>query len=235
VNPLGRHFKLQFAEGERTVVGVVGNVRVRGLERTDSEPQLYMPYKQMKDGQSTWYAPKDLAVRASSDPTALLPAIRRIIAAADPEQPISEVQTLSDLVAADTAPRAVQVRVLGGFALLSFLLAALGIHGLLSFMVSSRAPEIGVRIAVGAQTRDIIGMVLGESAVLCGLGTVVGLLLAYVAGQSLRGTLLADVNPLDPLTFLVGILLGSLMTLGGSLLPALRAIHVDPMAAIRTE
>jgi predicted permease len=233
VNPLGHHFRLQFQGEERTVVGVAGNVRVRGLER-NSEPQVYMPYKQMKDGQSTWYAPKDLAVRAASDPISLLPAIRQIIAAADPEQPISEVQTLSDLVAADAAPRAVQVRVLGGFALLSFLLAALGIHGLLSFMVSSRAPEIGVRIAVGAQARNIMGLVLGEGAALCGIGILAGLLLAWAAGQSLR-TVLADVNPLDPLTFLTGFLLGSLMTLGGSLLPALRAIHVDPIVAIRSE
>lgn len=233
VNPLGRHFKLQFQGEERTVVGVAGNVRVRGLERT-SEPQVYMPYKQMKDGDTTWYAPKDLAVRTASDPASLLPAIRQIVAAADPEQPISEVQTLSELVASDVAPRAVQVRVLGGFALLSFLLAALGIHGLLSFMVSSRAPEIGVRIAVGARPSNIMGLVLGEGAVLCGIGIVAGLLMAYAAGQSLR-TLLADVNPLDPITFLAGILLGSLMTIGGSLLPALRAIRVDPIVAIRAE
>jgi ABC-type antimicrobial peptide transport system permease subunit len=233
VNPLGRHFKLQFQTEERTVIGVVGDVRVRGLERP-SEPQVYMPYKQTKDGQSTWYAPKDLAIHASSDPSSLLPAIRQIIAAADPEQPISDVETLSDLVASDVAPRAVQVRVLGGFALLSFLLAALGIHGLLSFMVSTRTPEIGVRIAIGAQARDILGMVLGEGAGLCGIGIIAGLFLAYAAGRSLHA-LLANVNPLDPVTFSAGILLGSLMTFGGSLLPALRAIRVDPIAAIRTE
>jgi predicted permease len=233
VNPLGRHFKLQFAGEQRTVIGVVGDVRVRGLERT-SEPQVYMSYKQIKDGQSTWYAPKDLAVRAAANPASLLPAIRQIVAAADPQQPISEVQTLSDLVADDTAPRAVQVRVLGGFAFLSFLLAALGIHGLLSFMVSSRAPEIGVRIAVGARPSNIIGLVLGEGAALCGIGILLGLLLAGAAGQYLR-TLLADVNPLDPVTFFAGILLGSLMTFWGSLLPALRAIRVDPIVAIRAE
>ena len=233
-NPIGRHFHFAlYASEERTVVGIVGNVHVRGLERS-SEPQVYLPYKQVKDGWFTFYVPKDLAIRASVDPISLLPAVRQIIAAADPEQPISEVETLSNLVADDTAPRAVQVRVLGGFALLSFLLAALGIHGLLSFAVSSRTPEIGVRIAIGAQARDIIAMVLGEGALLCGIGIVAGLLLGWEAGQSLR-SLLAGVNPLDPTTFLAGIALGSLMTFVGSLLPALRAVRIDPMAAIRTE
>jgi predicted permease len=227
--PLGRHFN--FAEGERTVVGVVGNVRVRGLERT-SEPQVYLPYKQMKDDWYTWYAPKDLAIRLSGDPSSVMPAIRRIIASADPEQPISDVQTLSDIVSSDSAPRAVQVRVLGGFALLAFLLAGVGIHGLLSFAVSSRAQEIGVRIAMGAESRNIFAMVLREGAVLCGLGVVVGLGLAYAAAVSMQ-SVLAGVKPADPPTFIAGICLAALMTLAGSLLPALRAIRVDPISVIR--
>ncbi|MGA7409672.1 MAG: ABC transporter permease, partial [Bryobacteraceae bacterium] len=100
-NPLGRHFN--FVESERTVVGVVGNVRVRGLEKTTREPQVYLPYRQQKDAWYTWYAPKDLAIRISGDPSSVMPAIRRIVAAADPEQPISDVQTLSDIVHSDSA------------------------------------------------------------------------------------------------------------------------------------
>ncbi len=230
-SPLGHHFN--FAESERTVVGVVGNVRVRGLERT-SEPQVYLPYKQMKDDWYTWYAPKDLAIRMSGDPGSVMPAIRRIVATADPEQPISDVQSLADIVQSDSAPRALQVRVLGGFALLAFLLAGVGIHGLLSFAVSSRAQEIGVRIALGAESRNIFGMVLREGAVLCGVGVVLGLGLAYAAAISMQ-SVLAGVRPADPPTFIGGVCLAGLMMLAGSLLPALRAIRVDPISVIRNE
>jgi len=230
-DPLGRHF--HFVEIERTVVGVVGDVRVRGLERT-SEPQVYLPYKQQKDAWYTWYAPKDLALRISGDPSSVMPAIRRIVATADPEQPISDVQSLSDIVHSDSAPRAVQVRVLGGFALLAFLLAGVGIHGLLSFAVSSRAQEIGVRIAIGAESRNIFAMVLREGAVLCAAGVVLGLALAYAAAVSMQ-SVLAGVKPADPPTFIAGICLAALMTFAGSLLPALRAIRVDPIAVIRNE
>jgi putative ABC transport system permease protein len=163
-----------------------------------------------------------------------MPAIRRIVASADPEQPISDVQTLSDIVSSDSAPRAVQVRVLGGFALLAFLLAGVGIHGLLSFAVSSRAQEIGVRMAMGAESRNIFAMVLREGAVLCGAGVALGLVIAYAAAISMQ-SVLAGVKPSDPPTFLAGICLAALMTLAGSLLPALRAIRVDPISVIRNE
>ncbi len=230
-NPLGRHFN--FAESERTIVGVVGDVRMRGLERT-SEPQVYLPYRQQKDAWYTWYAPKDLAIRMSGDPASVMPAIRRIVATADPEQPLSDVQTLSDIVRSGSAPRTVQVRVLGGFALLAFLLAGVGIHGLLSFAVSSRAQEIGVRIAMGAEPRNIFAMILREGAKLCGAGAVLGLALAYVAAVSMQ-SVLAGVKPSDPPTFIAGICLAAVMTFAGSLLPALRAIRVDPISVIRNE
>lgn len=126
-DPIGR--RIHFAFADRTIVGVVGDIRARGLER-DAEPQIYMSYKQVPDGGVIWYAPKDLAIRASGDPMMLIPTIRRIIQVADPEQPISSVQMLSDIVASDSAPRAIQVRVLGCFALVALLLARIGIHGL---------------------------------------------------------------------------------------------------------
>lgn len=146
------------------IVGVVGDLRVRGLER-DSEPQVYMPASQQLDGQFGFYAPKDLVIRTSVPASAVISAVRSVINRADAQLPITNVATLEDVVALETAPRVVQLRVLGAFAVAAFLLAAIGIHGLLAFTVSARTREIAVRIALGARAGDILKMVLGRSAV----------------------------------------------------------------------
>jgi predicted permease len=229
-NPLGRHF--DFGNAIRTVAGVVGDVRVRGLERS-SEPQVYLPYKQHR-AVSTWYAPKDLIVRGSGDTAALAPALRRIIREADPEQPVSNVRMLDDIVDNETATRRVQLGALGSFAAIAFLLAAIGIHGVLSFAVSQRTQEIGVRIALGATQTDILGMILRDGMILAAAGVVFGVVLAFGAGQAMRA-LLAGVEPGDLATFAVAIILCVGMTLIGSMLPALRAVRVDPTTAIRVE
>jgi predicted permease len=230
-NPLGRHFQLAFHD--RMVVGVVGDVRVRGLEQP-SEPQTYLPYKQVEDGAWVFYAPRNLAVRSSVRPSALAPAIRRIIQSADPQQPISDVQTLEEIVELKTASRTVQVRVLASFAAIAFLLAAIGIHGLLSFAVSQRVREIGVRMALGAASGDILRMVMRQGVWVAMAGVVPGLALAYVAARMMQA-LLAGVQPGDLPTFLSAAGLCLVMTLAGSFLPALRAVRIDPMTAIRTE
>jgi len=124
--------------------------------------------------------------------------------------------------------------VLGGFAFVAFLLAAIGIHGVLSFAVSQRTPEIGVRIALGAQRRDILGMVMKHGAVMVGAGLVPGLAIAYAAGRSLQA-LLIGVPPADVATFGSVIVLTILMAIAGTLLPALRALRVNPITAIRAE
>jgi predicted permease len=230
-SPLGRHFKFAFVD--RTIVGVVGDIHVRGLER-NSEPQVYLPYQQDLGGVSLFYAPKDLVIRASGNPGLLLPAVRRIIQNADPEQPISEVRTLDEIVQDDTAPRALQVRIIGAFAALAFLLAGLGIHGLLSFTVSSRSSEIAVRIALGAQPSNILRIVLQDSLLLATAGVALGVALAYVAGRAMQA-LLAGLAPADAATFLSAAGLCFLMTLAGSLVPSLRALRVDAITAIRAE
>ena len=230
-SPLGRHF--DFALFDRTIVGVVGDIHVRGIER-NSEPQVYLPYQQGPDVALIFYEPQDLVIRASGNPRLLLPAVRRIIHEADPEQPISDVRTLAEIVQDDTAPRALQVRIIGAFAALAFLLAGLGIHGLLSFTVSTRSSEIAVRIALGAQPRNILRLVLQDSFVLATAGVVLGVALAYVAGRAMQ-TLLAGIAPADAATFLAAAGLCFLMTLAGSLVPSLRALRVDAITAIRSE
>ena len=160
----------------------------RGLEAL-SEPQVYLSSRQMRDGNVVWYAPKDLAVRTTVNPTSLTAAIRAIIHDADPQQPISDVQTLTEIVESNTASRRVQARVLGAFASVAFLLAAVGIHGLLSFSVSQRTQEIGVRMALGAKSGQILSLILGESSRLAIAGVVLGAGLGYGAGRAMQSLL----------------------------------------------
>jgi predicted permease len=230
-NPIGRHFN--FGNLDRTVIGVVGDVRVRGLERT-SEPQVYLPYQQFQDI-SPFYVPKSLAVRAASgDARTLAPALRRIVREADPQLPISDVRMMSDIVVGETASRRVEAIMLSAFAAIAFLLAAIGIHGLLSFAVSSRTQEIGVRMALGARAGDILTMILRDGLMLALAGIAIGTGLAYGAGIGLR-SLLAGVRPGDLQTFAAAITLCLLMTLAGSLIPAIQAVRIDAAAAVRPE
>jgi hypothetical protein len=230
-NPIGRHFWL--ANTDRTIVGVVGNIRVRGLERS-SEPQVYLPYQQHGDNVSLWYAPKDLVVQVAGSDDALIPAIRQRIAGVDPGQPISDVRSLGDIVAGETATRSVQLRVLAGFAAIAALLAAFGIHGLLSFAVSTQTREIGIRVALGAQRRDVVGFVVRRAVVLSAIGILAGATLAGIAGRHLQSAL-AGLNAGDLPTFAVGIGLVLSMAMLGSLGAAIQAVRIDPKVAMQQE
>ena len=228
-DPIGRTFAIAF--DARTIVGVVGDIKVRGLERI-SEPQVYMPAAQQRT--LLFYAPKDLVIRATVPATSLTAAVRSIVAAAEPGMPITAVQTMEQIVNGETAPRVVQLRVLGGFAAIAILLAAIGIHGLLAFTVASRSREIGVRIALGAKASDIMRMVLGRSALLAVAGVTLGAALAYAAALSMQ-SLLFGIDPADVFTFATAVSISLLMALAGSILPALRALRVDPITATRAE
>jgi len=228
-DPIGRRF--HFGNADRFVVGVVGDIKVRGLERT-SEPQVYMPYAQLT--MSTWYAPKDLAIRATANAAALAQPLRRIIHDADPQQPISDVRLLSDVVDGETGARRVQVGVLGSFALIAFVLAAVGIHGLLASVVSGRRQEIGVRMALGATPGNILEMILRDGAILATAGIALGIALAWISGKELQ-SLLAGIRPWDAATFAAAIGLCVVMTLTGCLVPAIRAVRIDPTTAIRID
>lgn len=230
-DPIGRTLEIAFSK--RTVIGIVGDVRVRGLERT-SEPQVYFPYAQVADDMLVFYAPKNLAVRSSQSAEALMPSIREIIRRADPLLPISDVHMLSEIVNGDTAPRQVQVSVLGAFAAVALLLAGVGIHGLLAFVVSTRAREIGVRMALGASGSDVLRMILRQGLMLATAGAVVGVALAFAAGRAMQA-LLAGVSPADIWTFAIGVAFVFVMTMLGSIPPAVRASRVDPTTAMRAE
>ena len=237
-DPLGRRFhfafsNFPFAAQDRVVVGVVGDVRFRGLERR-SEPQVYLSDRQLPDRTMMFYAPRELVIRTATDSAALIAPIRRIIQGADPALPISSVRMMSEVVNIQMVPRSTQIALVTTFAALSLLLAGIGVHGLLSFTVGQRLPEFGLRIALGAQTREILSMILREGIVLAGVGVLCGLLLSYYAGNAMR-TLLAGVSPIDPATLGVSVVAVLGMSLSGSLLPAIRAIRTDPTKAMRVD
>ncbi len=236
---LGRHFTMGTGAGDRevigdrTIVGVVGDVRVRGLER-DSEPQVYLPSTQVDDGAVVFYAPKDLVVRTAGDAASVLAAIRRAVARADSEQPVSDARLFTDVLELETASRTVQARALGTFAVIAIVLACLGIHGLLAFVVASRTQEIGVRMAFGARPSSVMWLVLGRTALLAAVGVAVGLGAAFAVSRSVQA-LLAGVSPADAPTFAAAAAIAFLVALAASVLPTRSAVRVDPLAAIRTE
>ena len=230
-DPLGKafvHMKLT-----RTVVGVVGDIRVRGLERT-SEPQMYLPASQAIEGALSNYDPKDLVIRHSGRIDTLMPSIRAIVRNADPEQPISDVRTLDEVLAGDSATRRAQLRVLGLLAVVAFVLSGVGIYGLLAYNVAQRSQEIAVRLALGAEPSGVGRMVFRDGMRLALLGFVPGVVGAYLAGRGMS-TLLFGIAPGDPATFAAALGLALLMTFAGSLLPALRAVRITPMSALKAE
>jgi putative ABC transport system permease protein len=228
---LGRAFR--FRGEEWTVVGVVGDIRVRGLERT-SEPQLYLPSSMVPEGPLTFYDPKDLLIRTTGPETALLPAVRAVIRAVDPDQPISSARPLTDLLAEQTADRRAQVEVLIALSVLALLLAGLGINGLLAYTVAQRRQEIAVRLALGAEPGGIARRVVWDGTAIVLLGLIPGLLGAWMAGRSLSA-LLFGVPAGDPPTIAAAVGLCLVMALIGASVPALRAVRVSPMAVMRAE
>jgi predicted permease len=230
-DPVGK--TLQHRGQMRTVVGVVGDVKVRGLERV-SEPQMYLPAEQIDDGMPANFDPKDLVIRHSGSGAALMTAIRQIVYAADPEQPISDVRTLSQVRAGEITTRNAQLSVLGVLAAVAVLLAGVGIYGLLSYTVSLRSQEIGVRLALGADPVGVGRMIFVDGMRLALFGIVPGVLIAYASARAMSA-LLFGVAPTDPLTFLSAIGVALLITFAGSLVPALRAVRVSPMSVLKAE
>ena len=228
---LGRRF--DFAAANREIVGVVADVKMRELTRV-SEPQVYIPHRQLPDRTYEWFAPKDLAVRATGDPLALVSAVRAIVQRADAEVPLSDIQTLEQLVDGDLASRVTQLRVLGAFAGVALVLGGIGIHGLLAFAVSARVREIGIRMALGARRADVVAMIAKRSLSLLAVGVGAGIVLAYISGRWLQA-LLVGVSPADGMTFAVAAALAAATAIAGSLRPALRAARVDSVTVMRLE
>ncbi len=214
----------------QTIVGVVADVRERGLE-ADPKPGVYLPVAQVPNG---WNVPKQLAIRTAMDPVAIAQAARDAIWAVDRDQPISEVRTMEDIVDLEVADHKQQTMLLGSFAVLALVLASLGIYGVLSYAVTQRTREIGVRMALGAGIGDVTRMVVGHGLGLAALGMAIGAAVALAVTRSMT-KLLVGVQPADPVIYAGVVLLLMTVALAACYVPAARASRVDPMVALREE
>jgi predicted permease len=222
---LGGIILMQGEEWE--VVGVVGDVRHQTLEQA-SGAEMYMPMTQV------WWPTLEMVVRSSLPPEALIPGVRRALESTDPTLPTGDFHTLESVVDQAVSPRRFTLALLGSFAGAALLLAALGIYSVLSYSVSRRIPEIGIRMALGESGRQVLGRVVARTVALAGIGIFIGGVGSWVSVR-LIASLLFGIEPTDPMTFgsMVVILL-AVAALAG-FLPARRASRTDPIAALRVE
>ena len=212
-----------------TVVGVVRDVRQMGLD-APVRAEMYVPYLQF-DAQP-WFAPRDLVVRATDDPTRLVSAITREIRAVDAALPVSHIGRLTDLLDEDVAARRIGTIVLIAFAAFAVLLAIVGIYGVISYFVVQHTSEIGVRIAVGAQTSDVLTLVAWKGLRLALVGVGIGSICALGA-TPLVSSLLYGFSGFEPGVLIAACLLLVLLAGVASYLPARRASMLDPVVALR--
>ena len=227
---IGQRVKLGRATGTNpwlTIVGVVNDTKDIGLE-VASRGTMYLPFAQ-KPTASLW-----LAVRTTGPASAIVPALRGALAVVDPDVPLANVQTIDEMVAGSIAQPRFSMLMLGIFATIALLLAAIGIYGVISYSVAQRAHEIGVRMALGARQVDVVRMVARQVLVMAAIGIAIGGALALAAGGVLT-KLLFGVRPSDPLTFgavAVGL---AAVALVAAAVPAWRAARLDPVAALRAD
>jgi putative ABC transport system permease protein len=202
-------------------------VKWNGLDGT-APPEVYLPHKQHSVDNMT------VVVRTAGDPAAFVPVARADLASLDREMPMAAIRTMDEVVGRSITQRRFMMVLLAAFATVAVLLAAIGVYGVLAYVVSQRTQEIGVRLAIGAAPEDVVRLFLREGVTLTLVGLLAGLAGAAAAGRALT-TLLFGVTASDPLTFAVVAGALGLAALCASYLPARRAAAVDPMTALRTD
>ncbi|MBN1208343.1 MAG: ABC transporter permease [Myxococcaceae bacterium] len=234
-----RHFKDQRAVGRRlvldnepaTIIGVVGDVRQAGLDRQPLA-EIHMPYNH--PGFGGWIQDATLVLKTRVPPASVTSALREAVRAVDTDQPIYEVLTMEEVISRSVAGRRLNLLLLGTFALIALVLATAGLYGVISYLVAQRTREIGIRVALGARTRDVVWLVMRQGALLAAMGIGVGLVGALGLSRLVE-SLIYGVSARDPLTFgALAALLGCVALLA-TWLPARRAARVDPVIAIKSE
>ncbi|MGH8636259.1 MAG: FtsX-like permease family protein, partial [Burkholderiales bacterium] len=227
---IGRRIRLSNAEQSaewRTIVGVVGDIQYRGLDRA-MEPTLYTAFDQ------TPFMWLYMMARTSAEPPALARSIRAAIREVAPAVSVGEIQSMTEVVSATVAQPRLSMWLLSGFAALALCLAAIGIYGVIAYSVAQRSHEIGLRMALGAERRTILSMVIREGLAVAVCGILAGIAGALLATRLMTG-LLVGVTPHDPTAFAAGAGLLVVVAAAASYLPARRATKVDPMVALRAE
>jgi putative ABC transport system permease protein len=230
-NPMGKRFRkggVRESAPWITIVGIVGDVHQAGLDQP-ARAEMYMPYQQQE-----FFAPDYLAVQTAGDPLLIANSVREQIWSVDKQQPIVGLMPLTELVSEKLAPKRMQTSLLGGFAGLALLLASMGIYAVLSFVVTQRTQEIGVRVALGAHSRDVLRMVFSHGLRLFAIGAVLGLAAAVILSRTMSH-LLYGISASDPLSFLLVMVVLGGVTLLACYIPARRAMRVDPLVALRYE
>jgi putative ABC transport system permease protein len=212
-----------------TVVGVADDVLYGGLEKSPL-PLVYAPYAQGSEGMTNMM----LVVRSDGNPLALTASIREQITGIDRDQPLANIRTMEVRLAASVAQRRMQMNVLGTFAAMAMFLAAIGIYGVMSYWVTQRAREIGIRLALGAARSDVTGLVLGQGFKMVVAGIGLGLIGALLFTRALR-TLLFNVSSTDPLVFMAIVIVLSATGCLATYVPARRAARLDPLMTLRNE
>ena len=212
----------------REVIGVVKDVRQNDFLAAP-KMQMYMSYRQLK-----FLAPNALVVRTSVEPMSLATALRNAVWAVDKDQPVSNIDTMEHIVAGAVARQRFSTMLLGVFAGLALMLAAVGIYGVTSYSVAQQTREIGIRMALGAQRSDVLKMTVKQGLKLVVMGVAIGLVAAFVLTR-VMASLLFGVSATDPVTFVSISLVLMGVAMLASYIPALRATKVDPMVALRAQ
>ena len=236
-NPVGKRLKLGGADSDEPwhiVVGVYADLKHMGPQ-AETRPEVLFPYAQVDDVWITrWMRGLSVVIRSTADPLSLVSVARDAVRSVDSSVPLVEPQRMSALVTDSVAQPRFRSTLLLSFAWLALLLAVVGIYGLVAFMVEQRTHEISVRVALGARPGAVIGLILRQGAVPVVTGLLIGLAGAFAVGRAMRG-LLFNVEPTDPVTFLGTSALLAAVALVACVVPARRALAVEPVNALRAE